>query len=482
MLRVSQHVIDGRLGAEANLRRVSFGWVWLAAFSFSIGILAFWSTEAWILAYFVPAAYVTILYSLVKSIQTWRDPLNPLCVILLVGFVRFFLPGILLLIGAQLPYEVDALFSQMGLSKTDWEWGHALALLGILGVVMGWLLFQEEAGEARRYCLYFHLPPGIQSAALGGMIVGGIALGLFFFSNASFEAITSGTFRETEIQEGTGKYFYMTYLLIGGSVLLSCYYQAKHRTGASLFPVLMATMLYWILGGRVRALLSLAAGLILLWYFSAERRGWQRLPIRRLHLILAVPLITLGATWISLVGSLYRGGAGTFAVVEALSLRKLWDYVQSGIFTDFGQLHSLAGAISIGPGILNGPLFLGVLTWPLSEFLPLTGRSAGVFIAETLIGFSNDRKWGLNASLIGDAYLNSGLVMVLLVMILFGVLLKMLYLRFRQGKVHGAIYAIALISSLQLCFLSIETWPQVVTTVAFMFAIIFAGKTLFRLR
>jgi oligosaccharide repeat unit polymerase len=481
MLGVSQQETYENRFTPANAGTFGFGWLWLTVFSCSIGLVTIWSREVSILAYFVPIAYLTMSVSLLQSIHTWHDPFNPLCLVLIFAFVRFCLPGILILNGTELPHEVRLFFHQMRLSDADWQWGHALALLGILIVVMGWLCIQEERGGKCRSELKFCLAPGVEHAAVGGMLLGGVALGLFFFSNASLDAITSGTFRGTEIQVGTGKYFYMTYLLIAGSVLLSCGYLIKNRTWCSLLPVGMSMMLYWILGGRARAIFSFAAGLVLLWYFSAERGGWQKCSIKAFH-VLAAPLMLFSGIWLSFVGSLYRGGFGSRAVIEALSFAKLWDYVQRAIFIDFGQLHSLAGAVAIGPGLLNGHAFLAVLTWPLSEFMPFRGRSAGVFIAETLVGFSKDRRWGVNASLIGDAYLNFGLIAVLIVLILFGALLKMLYLKFRQGKVHAAIYAVALLSSFQIYFLSIEKWPQGLTILLFMFAIICLGRTLGRIR
>jgi hypothetical protein len=481
MLRVSQEAIDARFFTGGDTRRFGFGWLWITAFSLSVGVIALWSREGWLLACFIPVAYLTIGISLVRSTQTCRDLLNPLCFILVVSSLRFLLPGILLLSGTELPAEVNLFFQQMKLSDADWQWGHALALLGILAVVMGWLFVQGENGEKCRSELKFYLPPGVKYAAFGGMLVGGIAFAVFFFSNASIDAINSGAFRGTEIREGTGKYFYMTYLLIAGSVLLSCDYFTKQRTWLALFPVGASMLLYWILGGRARALFSPAAVLILLWYYFAQRRSWRKFSIKPLY-ILAAPFILVSAIWLSFVGSLYRGGLGTLAVVEALSLTRLWDYVQSAIFTDFGQLHSLAAAIAVGPGVLNGQMFLAVFTWPLSEYLPYSGRSPGVFITETLVGFSNDRKWGVNASLIGDAYLTLGLAGTLVVTILFGVLLKTLYLKFREGRVHAAIYAVSVLSSLQLYFLSIEKWAQVLTTLVFMFITIFIGKTVLRPR
>jgi hypothetical protein len=78
--------------------------------------------------------------------------------------------------------------------------------------------------------------------------------------------------------------------------------------------------------------------------------------------------------------------------------------------------------------------------------------------------------------------LNFGLTGVAIVMSLFGALLKTLYLKFRHGKLHVAIYALALISGLQAFVVSIEIWPQAMITLMFAFVVISLGNTIFRLR
>jgi hypothetical protein len=67
-------------------------------------------------------------------------------------------------------------------------------------------------------------------------------------------------------------------------------------------------------------------------------------------------------------------------------------------------------------------------------------------------------------------------------MLLSGALLKILYLKFRNGSLHIAIYAISLFSALQICFLSIEKWPQALVTLAFTYFLILVGNTLFQVQ
>ena len=82
--------------------------------------------------------------------------------------------------------------------------------------------------------------------------------------------------------------------------------------------------------------------------------------------------------------------------------------------------------------------------------------------------------------MIGDAYLNFGLGGVAIVTLLLGVLLKILYLKFRNGSLHGAIYSVALLSAVQAFWVSIEVWPQALSTVSFTVFLIWLGNTVLR--
>jgi hypothetical protein len=99
-----------------------------------------------------------------------------------------------------------------------------------------------------------------------------------------------------------------------------------------------------------------------------------------------------------------------------------------------------------------------------------------MFIIETLEGFHSERKWGLHASLIGDAYLNFGLVGILLIMPLFGLLARLLYVKLRGGTLNAAPYAFVVIYGVNLFLKSIESWPHLLTGLVFMLAILRFGK------
>jgi oligosaccharide repeat unit polymerase len=454
--------------------------VWSVALALLLGVIAFWLQQDWLLGYFATLAYLAICCSLILTVQSWRDPFNPLCLVIAAGVVRFLVPGLLLSSGVEPEGEVSTLFNLMRLSDYDWQWGHTLALTGLCGVVLGWFLVQGANVLDRPVKL--RLSGGVLVAGIVGSLIGCLALFAFVLMNGSIGMILTGGFRGTTIQEGTGKFFFLAYLLIGGSALLTCYLLIRGRGWYSLAPVLMAALFYSVLGGRARAMTPIAAGLILLWYFKREQSCWRKLSVKPTYVLFA-PIIVAGALWLSYVGLLYRGEFGAGAFAEALSLTEFWQHIQGSIFTDVGQLHSLAGAVAIGPGILNGATFYGALSWPLNSVLPIPGRSAGVFIIEELVGFGkNQERWGVNASLIGDAYLNFGLAGVAVVTLLLGILLKLLYLKFRDGSVHGAIYTVALLSAVQAFWVSIEVWPQALTTVSFTVFLIWLGNTVLRVR
>ena len=116
----------------------------------------------------------------------------------------------------------------------------------------------------------------------------------------------------------------------------------------------------------------IAAGLILLWYSKREESSWRKLSFKPRYIVIA-PIIVACLVWLSYVGLLYRGESGVSAFAEAMSLTGFWQHIQGSVFVDLGQLHSLAGAVAIGPGVLNGDTFYGSLSWPLSSVLPIPG-------------------------------------------------------------------------------------------------------------
>ena len=447
--------------------------LWLILCGFSFGLFALWSGESQLIPIVLGIGYLGIVIALSTAVVTSKDVFNPLSFILLVGFVRYSVPAFLLLLGIEPPEEIAEFYRLMRLTDSEWPWAHTLALTSLAGIVLGWFLTQTDAAEPSR--LHFYFASGLNHAAVFGMLVGGAALVLFIAKNASLSAIVTGAIRNTTIQEGTGVYFRLIYMAISGSILLSAYFLDRNKGRIALIPVFVCTLGLLTLGGRGRAIIPLAAGLLLQWYRRREQKGWPALHFRVRHALTAI-LVFFGATWLFHFVALYRGGQGLGALGQTLSVAAIWEYLQYSIFIEFGHLHSLAGAVVIGPAVLGGQTFLGSLTFPLSKLLPIPGRSAGVYIVETLLGFHTEDRWGVHASLIGDAYLNFGVIGIMVVMPLYGMLMKLLYSKFRTGKLNAAVYAFAVVYGLNLFLKSIEAWPHMLVGLVCMLVIIRLAK------
>src|SRR5712692_7186031 len=76
-----------------------------------LGVLVF-SGLTWIIAAHFILAYTVLLCAFFTVARSWHDWANPLSLILLIGFTRFSIPGLLILVGV----EPDiSLFNIMGL-------------------------------------------------------------------------------------------------------------------------------------------------------------------------------------------------------------------------------------------------------------------------------------------------------------------------------------------------------------------------------
>ncbi|TMA93443.1 MAG: oligosaccharide repeat unit polymerase [Deltaproteobacteria bacterium] len=431
------------------------------------GILVF-SGINWLIPIYFSLAYIMLSFAALTVTHFWRDCLNPVLFVLVLGFVRFSIPGFL-----SLRAEPDLLlFQMMGLDSEAWILGHALALAGLLGVVMGWLMPMQLPGRRLLGILaIFRIRSGIPYAAILGICVGFAALLVFVRSHGPIlEAVGTGEMRSTEINQGTGKYFYLGLMLISSSVVFSAYLmRRRYAWWLTPLPSLLAASTFWVLGGRSRAFVPMACVALLLWY----RRDELKVPMRT---VFALTLVLLPV--LSYVGLSYRGGEGMNAFTQIFSLSALADYVNYAVWIDWGQLHSLAGAIAIGPGVLGGQTFSYNLLWPVSQFLDLPGKSAGVLIVQTLLGES-ERSWGFHATLVGEAYLNFGIAGVFVVTAILGVILKVLYVGFRQGQIDGAYYSLAVIYSMRIFFESVEKFGEALVVLIFAFSVIRVGETLF---
>jgi hypothetical protein len=178
----------------------------------------------------------------------------------------------------------------------------------------------------------------------------------------------------------------------------------------------------------------------------------------------------------SYIGQLYRGGDGIDGVLEGFSLASLRGYMEYALWLDWGSLHSMAAAVMVGPGVLQGRTF-SILFWPLSNILNFSGPSAGIYMTTALLGFG-DRAWGFHATLIGDAYVNFGLFGVLATAVIFGVALRILYAQVRLQITNTAIYALAAVYSVRILYVSIAEFPHALVTLCFAIFVVQLGRAL----
>jgi hypothetical protein len=183
--------------------------------------------------------------------------------------------------------------------------------------------------------------------------------------------------------------------------------------------------------------------------------------------------------WFGNLGQLYRGGSGVGALRESLSVQTLSDYAERTIYEDIGQLHALAGATLIGPGRMEINTFLSAISWPLPDLLDLPQSSAGAFIVQDTMGFFDGHQWGFHASLMGDSYLNFGVPGMVLIVMGFGVLVKLLYVRFRTGILRAPVYVLAATYTCRIFLESVEKWGELVPVLVYLYAALYAARLIY---
>ena len=212
-----------------GMKQFSATWffpLWLASLACAVGLLIF-ADLPWLSTIFFPLGYIALLCALLATVCFWHDWLNPLSLIVLIGFVRFSIPGI-----ATWFTEPDIpIFHIMGLQSEHWRHGHILALIGLLSATIGWCIV-ERTDNSRFFQIFIPSKPellgGVLYSAMLGMLLGFIALIAFVNFNVSIiEATITGIFRSTQIQEGSGKYFYLSFMLISSSVVLTDYFFSR---------------------------------------------------------------------------------------------------------------------------------------------------------------------------------------------------------------------------------------------------------------
>jgi hypothetical protein len=420
-----------------------------------MGLVADRFREEWAHLAFGTVAFLALGCGLVLHARRLGDLFNPLTILLGVGFLKFSVPFFTYLaLGPNAP--CFDFYARLGVLKPDlMHRGHTVALLGLCGLLFGWSSGRAATDAAYAPAENRDWTIALRAAAL--MLAGATALLFFVGRNTDFgTALATGQFRTTQIEAGTGMFFYIAFALIAGSVTFACYLlQLRAVPAAAAFvPVLVAMALYFITGGRTRAITPVIAAVIGLYYARLGHRVSPRVVLGGVLLGGAIPAFYY-------LGSAFRGGAGLSLFTEGVteSTSPPGEYLVGFFAAELGQLSSLAGAVAIGEGVLGGLSFTTLL-FPLNMMLHIPGRSCGMFLAEELMNLPSAHLAALHSTLIGDAYLNFGLVGMVLVLGLAGFALKSLYAWFREGRVPLACLCLATIYAVRVFGEEINKWPE----------------------
>lgn len=463
--------------AQPELRRVSLDWrPWLATSAAAIGVAAVSSRNVGLIPVFLLIAYPIVGLGAIGGVRQTRDLFNPLSLLLALLAIRFSLPAVVLFTKNYSTPEYP-IFSAMHLGYEDWLFGHVLALLGMLGLIVGWHLtgWRSVPVSVRPPTL----PPGTWLIATISGLLGLLALALFVQGNVGdsglAQTIEQGSFRGVVVQEGTGVFFLVSFLLIVGATVLTAHLISEGQSIAvSLIPVVLAAVVFFFLGGRARAATPLVTGLLMAWYASVGR-GTLRPSLTRGLKWLTLILFVL--VWLAAFGQLYRGAGGLSTIGD--SITDMPQYLESGALVDFGHLHALAGASTIPPGELRGSTFVSSLLWPVSDLVGFKAENPGALLIRRTVG-PQLRSWGLHTSLIGDSYLNFGAPAIVFVSALFGAGLKVVYRRFREGRMVAPLYALVFVYAVRIFVEGITKWSEALIIVVLTLSIFLVSKLLFR--
>jgi len=415
-----------------------------------------------------------ISFALILIYRVRKGRLDPLIFFIGIGFFRFGIPGLLTLVTKPPSIWV---FGFLGLRPVDWTNGHILAVLGLMSVIIGWIITPKIVLNPRKKVFYKLAVKNdlLSLTTITTFLLSGLSsLIIFIGLNTQWnikDTILSGVFRTLIIVEGTGVYFWLSLLAIPSSVLISIImYRRRKWMFMAMLPTVLVSLMLLILGGRARALSATLAGFISLWLIGARFKG-------RHFKVFAAICLACFVLIIAATGLSYRSGYGMSAL-SLLSFKSIYSYITLSTWSESAILYSLAAATKVGPGILHGQSFIGIMG-PIAEWFGLSRETgAGIFVAETLMG-PLPRRWGFHTSLIGDSYLNFGLFAVPLICALFGMWLRLFpkWLKrrfFNEPTLWSALYSLTLVLSMRVFFESIEKLFEMMVVLGYLLLIVVA--------
>jgi oligosaccharide repeat unit polymerase len=415
---------------------------------------------------FVALAYACVIGTLFRCSRGQEGWASPLCLILATALLRYTVPALMLEV-AEAPSTPAKL---MRLNPGSWQKGHEMALLAMSGFALGAITYLYLRRGTRNSVRPPSSHPGTAPSAIIGMAVGAVGVALFMDGNVNIlAALKSGEFRSSTIQVGTGKYFVLGFTALAAACILSAHLEQKGRGWwVVLLPGLIALIIFFPLGGRMRAVGPLLGAFWLLWL----RRGSGRV---KLGTSAGIALATLFSLMLFHVGGAYRGGYGIAAFNESLSLSSLQGYAYHALWLDVGQLHALAAVSHMPGGDLGGRTFLALL-WPLSQILALPETSAGMYVIEVLHVGGFSQTWGYHSGLVGDAFINFGVWGIPIVLGLFGVIVIAISDWHARGRLPTAFYILLVLYSLRIFSESVDKYKELFQIICLAAAVYAGGR------
>jgi len=186
---------------------------------------------------------------------------------------------------------------------------------------------------------------------------------------------------------------------------------------------------------------------------------------RRARARILVAALVLGI-FVLVSGRIYREGEhGLVALTRAESWQSAlesWSYM---LVIDAGQLHGPAAAATQTAGDLGLQPLVSNFLGPLAQFLPLAGKSAGVYVVQQSMGFVG-RKWGIHVGLAGEGYLYMGLLGTLGLGLSWGVAARYLTCGLARGSVHPVVFSILSWYIVRIFFEGTEKFGEMLVVVA----------------
>lgn len=362
-----------------------------------------------------------VIYFIADGIRVSGSLVSAQALIGLVWFMRFFLPN--LFIGDS----SNSVLKMVGMTDVgQFQIATVVANAATLVTLGATSLFGRLSKPAIQPSEVSW--PEVSKVALRMFGVGLTMLAFFLIINVGSlsAAAIDGSMRSSEVTRGTGYLFYVGLVVIPSSLVFaySQYQRTRRLSWVMWVPAIVAFFALTLLGGRVRALIPLAA----VGFLFLRIRNLDRPSLKSVMVIVAGVLVLF--LYLP-IGMAYRSG-GIDAVLQ-LGFERFIEYTLWTIPGEMGQLHGPYLALAHGEGYLEGQTYR-ILLWPLSDFFNWGSKNTGVLLRDFAVGQGTYQKsWGFHASLIGDAVINFGRWFIPIKFAIFGCVMGWIQSSRRRG-------------------------------------------------